>query len=394
MNWINSIRKVKVALVAAAVVIATLSLIVSHKLISDLQAEEISKMEVWAEAMRSLMSADETTDLNLVLKVINSNHSIPVIVTDGKDNVTITRNLQIEAPTTADSLAAVATALERMKEGGHTMKMLLTADNEAGIRAGDCINIYYTESLMLRRLGTYPYVQLGVVSLFIAVAVFALLSSKRAEQNKVWVGLSKETAHQLGTPISSIMAWVEVLKETYPEDELLKEMETDVLRLEMIAERFSKIGSAPELQAVALSGILENVMTYIGRRTSDKVKMHLTCDAGHDEALISPPLFEWVVEVLCKNAIDAMSGEGKIEIRCFREGGKMMVDVADSGKGISRKDHQTIFKPGYTTKKRGWGLGLSLAKRIVEEYHHGKIYVKNSAPNIGTTFRIELNAQC
>lgn len=253
MVWTDSIRRIKVALVASAVIIAAISLIVSHKLISDLHSEEVAKMEVWAEAMRSLMSADETTDLNLVLKVINSNNTIPVVVADADGVVTTSRNLSIDADNAADSLKAIQNAYEQMKEEGSAMKMSLAADEEAGIAEGDVIYIYYKESLMLRRLATYPYVQLGVVGLFIVVAVFALLSSKRAEQNKVWVGLSKETAHQLGTPISSIMAWTEVLKETYPEDELLAEMETDVKRLEMIAERFSKIGSAPELKLTALS---------------------------------------------------------------------------------------------------------------------------------------------
>lgn len=392
MVWTDSIRRIKVALVASAVIIAAISLIVSHKLISDLHSEEVAKMEVWAEAMRSLMSADETTDLNLVLKVINSNNTIPVVVADVDGVVTTSRNLSIDADNAADSLKAIQNAYEQMKEEGSAMKMSLAADEEAGIAEGDVIYIYYKESLMLRRLATYPYVQLGVVGLFIVVAVFALLSSKRAEQNKVWVGLSKETAHQLGTPISSIMAWTEVLKETYPEDELLAEMETDVKRLEMIAERFSKIGSAPELKLTALSPILENVVAYIARRVSTRVSISCQFDEQDDRVALSAPLFEWVVEVLCKNAIDAMSGEGRIDLHAFRRGERWYIDIADTGKGIPRKEFSTIFKPGYTTKKRGWGLGLSLAKRIVEEYHHGRIYVKSSELNVGTTFRIELKA--
>lgn len=392
MVWTDSIRRIKVALVASAVIIAAISLIVSRKLIRDLHSEEVAKMEVWAEAMRSLMSADETTDLNLVLKVINSNNTIPVVVADADGQVTTSRNLSIDADNAADSLVEIQKEYLQMKEEGNVMKMALAADEEAGISEGDVIYIYYKESLMLRRLATYPYVQLGVVGLFIVVAVFALLSSKRAEQNKVWVGLSKETAHQLGTPISSIMAWTEVLKETYPEDELLTEMETDVKRLEMIAERFSKIGSAPELKVVALSPILENVVAYISRRVSNRVNISCHLDEKEDRVSLSAPLFEWVIEVLCKNAVDAMSGEGKINLHAFKQGKRWIVDVSDTGKGIPRKEFSSVFKPGYTTKKRGWGLGLSLAKRIIEEYHHGKIYVKSSELNVGTTFRIELKA--
>lgn len=392
MVWTDSIRRIKVVLVASAVIIATISLIVSHKLISDLHSEEMAKMEVWAEAMRSLMKADDTTDLNLVLKVINSNNTIPVVVVDADGQVTTSRNLSLDANTSSDSLMAIHKEYERMKEEGNMMKMSLSSHEEARMVEGDMIYIYYRESLMLRRLAIYPYVQLGVVGLFIVVAVFALLSSKRAEQNKVWVGLSKETAHQLGTPISSIMAWTEVLKETYPEDELLAEMETDVKRLEMIAERFSKIGSAPELKSTALFPILENVVTYISRRVSTRIHISCRFDEQDDSLLLSAPLFEWVIEVLCKNAVDAMSGEGKIELYAFRQGKRWIVEVSDTGKGIPRKDFSSVFKPGYTTKQRGWGLGLSLAKRIIEGYHHGKIYVKASELHVGTTFRIELKA--
>ena len=374
MIWTNSIRRVKFALVGTAVVIAATSLLISHRLIHDLKAEEVAKMEVWAEAMRSLMSADETTDLNLVLKVINSNNTIPLLVLDSHGRVTTCRNLPINARTEADSLSRVADIAQAMQHDAHRMKMWLTPDADAGIARGDYLLIYYRESVMLRRLTAFPYVQLGVVSLFIAIAIFALLSSKRAEQNKVWVGLSKETAHQLGTPISSLMAWTEVLKETYPDDPLLREMQTDVQRLEMIAERFSKIGSAPELKLLPILPHIDKAIGYVRRR------------------VLCAPLFEWVIEVICKNAVDAMSGAGSIVLTPFRSGDRVVVEIADTGKGIARKDFKTVFRPGYTTKQRGWGLGLSLAKRIVEEYHHGRIYVKASEPGQGTTFRIELPA--
>lgn len=392
MIWTNSIRRVKFALVGTAVVIAATSLLISHRLIHDLKAEEVAKMEVWAEAMRSLMSADETTDLNLVLKVINSNNTIPLLVLDSHGRVTTCRNLPINARTEADSLSRVADIAQAMQHDAHRMKMWLTPDADAGIARGDYLLIYYRESVMLRRLTAFPYVQLGVVSLFIAIAIFALLSSKRAEQNKVWVGLSKETAHQLGTPISSLMAWTEVLKETYPDDPLLREMQTDVQRLEMIAERFSKIGSAPELKLLPILPLIDKAIGYVRRRVSAQVSITCTEAPTALSAPLCAPLFEWVIEVICKNAVDAMSGAGSIVLTPFRCGDRVVVEIADTGKGIARKDFKTVFRPGYTTKQRGWGLGLSLAKRIVEEYHHGRIYVKASEPGQGTTFRIELPA--
>lgn len=389
----DSIRQVKITLVLAAVVIAVVSLAVSHMLIRDLQREEIAKMEVWTEAMRSLIVADETTDLNLVLKVINSNNNIPIVVTDGDGEVSTHRNLTITAGSQEDSLLQLNELCKIMKKEGDHMILPLDATDDEGVATIDTLHVYYKDSLMLKRLSYFPFVQLGIVGLFVVVAVFALLSSKRAEQNKVWVGLSKETAHQLGTPISSLMAWTEVLKEMYPDDDMIGEMENDVLRLQLIAERFSKIGSIPELKNEDLCIVVRQVVIYISRRTSDKV--HMSCNF-HDNAHIflplSAPLVEWVIEVLCKNAIDAMSGEGSINIDVFKEQQHWVVEVADTGKGIPRKNYAEVFKPGFTTKQRGWGLGLSLAKRIVEEYHHGKIYVKNSEMGRGTTFRIELNA--
>lgn len=376
----------------AAVTIAVVSLIVSHKLIRDLQHDELEKMEVWAEAMRSLNSADENTDLNLVLKVINGNNSIPIIVTDDEGNVTTQRNLGIHSKNEADSLQILAAMTKEMVAKGDHMTLTIAPDPETGMAKGEILHIYYNDSLMLKRLAYFPYVQLGVVGLFVVVAVFALLSSKKAEQNKVWVGLSKETAHQLGTPISSLMAWTTVLEEMYPEDEMIGEMKNDVMRLELIAERFSKIGSVPELKPGDLCNVIENVVVYISRRASNSVKIETHYP---DEKVILPicaPLIEWVIEVLCKNAIDAMAGAGEINIKVQRETKIWTVEISDTGKGIARKNFETVFKPGFTTKQRGWGLGLSLAKRIVEEYHHGHIYVKSSEMGKGTTFRIELTA--
>ena len=389
MNRYDGVRRVKRILVAGAVLIVVASLWVSHGLISDLKNEEQTKMGVWAEAMRSLTSADETTDLNLVLRVINDNHTIPVIVTDEKGRVTTSRNLRLRYRTSRDSVKQVNEALARLKAGGHSMRISLGTD-EVGETHATALYIYYGQSLLLQRLAWFPYVQLGVVTVFLLVALLALLSTKRAEQNKVWVGLTKETAHQLGTPISSLIAWMAVMRETHPDDALIDEMEADVRRLEMVAERFSKIGSAPKLHPETVGPIVERVAEYIARRIPKSVK--LTVDLRDESELIpiSAPLVEWVVEVLCKNAADAMPGVGQIGISGGKVGGRYVIDVADTGKGIERKHHKTVFRPGFTTKQRGWGLGLSLAKRIIEEYHHGRIYVLRSAPGEGTVFRIEL----
>lgn len=390
MQSSDRIRNVKVVLTLAAVVIAAASLVVSHFLIRDLQRQERNNMEVWAEAMRSLSHADETTDLNLVLKVINGNNFIPVVVLDELGGITTYRNLPLDEKTAADSLQALQRIVQSMKAAGRVINMELSTDISGESRKQEHIYIYYDESAILKRLASYPYVQLGVVGLFVLMAGYALLSSKRAEQNKVWVGLSRETAHQLGTPISSLMAWTEMLRETYPDDELLPEMSNDVKRLELIAERFSKIGSQPELREVNLQEVIRNVVDYISRRASDKV--NLTCSFPDDctKVRICPPLFEWVIENLCKNAIDAMAGEGSITIYVYHHGPHIAIDVADTGKGISKKHFRTVFRPGFTTKKRGWGLGLSLAKRIIEEYHGGRIFVKESDPGRGTTFCILL----
>lgn len=375
-------------MVITAVVIAVTSLIISHFLIRDLFREEQNKMVVWAEAMRSLNSADETTDLNLVLKVLNGNHTIPVIVLDAAGHVSTYRNIAIEE---ADTVAFLDKLAAEMRSAGYVLRMSLSgaSDSEAG-RGDDFIEICYQESSMLKRLATYPYIQLGVVLIFVIVAIFALLSSKKAEQNKVWVGLSKETAHQLGTPISSLMAWMEILRENYPDDPLLEELGKDVDRLQLIAERFSKIGSNPELRPENLQAVLSRVVEYISRRSSNKVKMVCRFAPEPLTVPLNAALFEWVVENLCKNAIDAMAGAGRITLSAFMENNHVVIEVADTGKGITKKHFKTVFTPGFTTKKRGWGLGLSLAKRIVEEYHRGRIFVKNSEPGKGTVFRIEL----
>ena len=382
MQWTDRIRQVKIVLVLAAVFLVVASLAVSQFLVSDLKEEEQRKMGVWAQAMRTLNNADENTDLSLVLEVLNGNHTIPVIVLDRQGDVQDYRNLAVRADNAKDSLLYIKEKAQAWQKTEHSIRIDLSDQ--------DYMEICYGESLMLIRLAWWPYVQLGVVLVFVLIAIFALLSSKKAEQNKVWVGLSKETAHQLGTPISSLMAWVEVLKDTYPDDELIPELGSDVKRLQRIAERFSKIGSKPEIQPENLNEVVTQVLQYIGRRTSNRVS--LVCNLPQQPLIVpmNAPLFEWVVENLCKNAVDSMEGDGTITLTATDLPNCYALEVADTGKGIAKNHFQTIFMPGFTTKKRGWGLGLSLAKRIIEDYHQGHIFVKNSELGKGTTFRIEL----
>ena len=384
MKWTDRLHNIRLLFIMVAVLIAFASVVVSHLLISDLAKEEATRMEVWAEAMRSLNAADEYTDLALVLKVINENHTIPVIVINRQGHVQTYRNVKLQGKNQADSIKDAVSQAQRMRDDGHVIRIMLDNRN-------DYIDVCYAESLLLRRLSWYPYVQLGVILLFASLAVFALLTLKRAEQNHVWVGLSKETAHQLGTPISSLMAWMEMMKEAYPDDKLLSEMDNDVKRLQLIADRFSKIGSQPTPEQADLIAVLQRVVAYMDSRTSRTVVIMLHASAEKVMLNLNVSLFEWVIENLCKNAVDALEGRsGRIDIYVMQKEQTVVIDLVDTGKGIRQKDMKNVFRPGFTTKQRGWGLGLSLARRIVEEYHHGKIFVKQSEVGQGTTFRIIL----
>lgn len=384
MKWTDRLHNIRLLFIMVAVLIAFASVVVSHLLISDLAKEEATRMEVWAEAMRSLNAADEHTDLALVLKVINENHTIPVIVINRQGHVQTYRNVKLQGKNQADSIKDAVAQAQRMRTDGHVIRIMLDNRN-------DYIDVCYAESLLLRRLSWYPYVQLGVILLFAGLAVFALLTLKRAEQNHVWVGLSKETAHQLGTPISSLMAWMEIMKEAYPDDKLLSEMDNDVKRLQLIADRFSKIGSQPTPEQADLIAVLQRVVAYMDSRTSHTVVIMLHASAEKVMLNLNVSLFEWVIENLCKNAVDALEGRsGRIDIYVMQKEQTVVIDLVDTGKGIRQKDMKNVFRPGFTTKQRGWGLGLSLARRIVEEYHHGKIFVKQSEVGQGTTFRIIL----
>ena len=383
MKWTDRLHNIRLLFIMVAVLIAFASVVVSHLLISDLAKEEATRMEVWAEAMRSLNAADEHTDLALVLKVINENHTIPVIVINRRGHVQTYRNVKLQGKNQADSIKDAVAQAQRMRTDGHVIRIMLDNRN-------DYIDVCYAESLLLRRLSWYPYVQLGVILLFAGLAVFALLTLKRAEQNHVWVGLSKETAHQLGTPISSLMAWMEIMKEAYPDDKLLSEMDNDVKRLQLIADRFSKIGSQPTPEQADLIAVLQRVVAYMDSRTSRTVVIMLHASAGKVMLNLNVSLFEWVIENLCKNAVALEGRSGRIDIYVMQKEQTVAIDLVDTGKGIRQKDMKNVFRPGFTTKQRGWGLGLSLARRIVEEYHHGKIFVKQSEVGQGTTFRIIL----
>ena len=355
-------------------------LYISNDLVKKLAQEERNKMEIWAAATSELASETSDSNIDLILKIIQGNTTIPVIITDENNDIIQYLNISINSTDTATFLA-------------NELKTFQNHGTAINIDLGDNISqtLYYDDSILLKRLSYYPYIQLLVMILFAIIAYIGLISAKRAEQNKVWVGLSKETAHQLGTPISSLMAWVELLKTSDNVDpSIVTDMDKDVKRLSTIAERFSKIGSVPDKELTYINELLEESVDYMSHRISNKVKITLYLPEDAEGSMICRPLIAWVIENLCKNAVDAMGGEGKIDITLGAERNRIFIDIHDTGKGIARKNFNTIFKPGYTTKNRGWGLGLTLAKRIIEEYHNGSIYVKESEPGIGTTFRIEL----
>ena len=363
-----------------AAVIAAVSLLVSNSLVEDLKQEEERKMEVWASAMGSLISAEENADVSLEQDILSGNATIPVVLTDASGSIMQYNNIGLDAD--ADTLSVLMERAASMRRAGRVIPIPM---GELGEQYA-C----YDDSMILTKLAYYPYVQLAVVLLFFLICFVAILNSKRAEQNRVWVGLSKETAHQLGTPISSLMAWTEVLKEKYPGDELVPEMEHDVARLQRVAERFSKIGSKPDPEAMDVTAVVSGAVDYVRRRSPAKVEYSVAYPKNPVLVRMNVPLIEWVMENLCKNAVDAMDGAGKITVTVAHDDDKVFIEVTDTGKGIAKSLRKRVFEPGYTTKKRGWGLGLSLAKRIVEEYHKGRIFVKNSAVGRGATFRIEL----
>lgn len=380
MKPFSNFRYVKYMLVLVAAVIAVASLFVSNNFVDKLKLEEKNKMQVWAAAMSSIINAEVNEDVTLEQNILSSNKTIPVVLTDDTGSIIQENNIKI--PANADSLTVLMERVADMRRKGNVIPIYMDGVGEQ--------YVCYDDSNILILLSCYPYIQLCVVLIFLVICVVAVISSKRAEQNRVWVGLSKETAHQLGTPISSLMAWVEVLKEKYPDDELLPEMGHDVERLQRVAERFSKIGSKPEHTSEDVVSVIESAVEYVKRRSPSKVEYVVNFPKRPLLVRMNAPLIEWVIENLCKNAVDAMEGNGVITVTVAHDEQNAYIEVADTGKGISKANRRMVFEPGFTTKKRGWGLGLSLAKRIMEEYHKGKIFVKKSAPGKGATFRMEL----
>ncbi len=370
-------------LALAAICIGLFSILYTNKLVKLLTYEEDKKIKLWAEATRQLPTQGENP---FFIEMIRGNETIPIILTDEKDAILSARNLDTSK---LNDTKYLSTQLKEMKLQHEPIKIIYDEQN------GSYNLLYYKNSTILTQLKTYPIIQLALIMFFVVMSYLAFSSSRKAEQNQVWVGMSKETAHQLGTPISSLNEWVNMLAETPKEkqDEIVNELRNDVKRLELITERFSKIGSEPELKTENLNIVVENSIQYLRARTSNKIKFNINIESPENLAKINVPLFDWVLENICKNAIDAMNGEGSLNIKISRDDLLVYIDISDTGKGIPKSKFKTVFKPGYTTKKRGWGLGLSLVRRIIFDYHKGKIVVRNSDLRKGTTFRISLNAE-
>ena len=381
INLYESRQHLKYVFIIVAILIALVSLAVSNRLIKKLAQEERARMEIWTEAYRVLSTEDTDQNLMVILRIIEGNTSIPVILCNDQGEILSHRNISV--PAEGDSLFLQRKVREFRAR--HTPIVVEIGENARQY-------LYYDDSILLKRLLIYPYVQLSVVFVFILIAFLALASTKRAEQNKVWVGLTKETAHQLGTPISSLIAWVEYLKTKDVEATYLNEMEKDVKRLEVIADRFSKVGSVPTLKQLDVNEAVRASCNYMSTRVSAKVRIAYEPASEPLYVQMNESLFSWVIENLAKNAVDAMEGRGVITVSTGRRKRRIWVDVTDTGKGIPKSRFKTVFTPGYTTKTRGWGLGLSLVRRIVETSPGGRIYVRSSEPGRGTTFRIEMAA--
>jgi signal transduction histidine kinase len=383
MNIYHRKQRWKIYLLIAAILIVVGSFLYTNNLTKKLAREERKKVELWAKAMKILTSkqdSEQSYDYSFVLEVIKKNETVPMILTDDSQRVISSRNVHISENNGEKEMKKL---IREMKNEHNPIVIELPHENQY---------IYYKDSTLLTRLSIFPVIQLGVVALFLIISYYAFSTARKAEQNQVWVGMSKETAHQLGTPTSSLLANLELLRmESLNNRSIVQEIEKDINRLYKITERFSKIGSKPTLVKQNIVPVMENAMNYIKSRVSKKVSFHMRVEQDQDiKVPLSRSLFEWVIENLFKNAIDSMNGDGSITLSLFEKSHMVYIDVTDQGKGIPKSKHKTIFQPGYTSKKRGWGLGLSLAKRIIEQYHQGKIYVQHSEPNKGTTMRIAL----
>jgi two-component system, sporulation sensor kinase D len=368
----------KLFLLAFAVLIGMASLYYTNNLVSRLKDQERRNMQLWAEAYAQINETGLNQEINsLVSTVIENNNTVPVILTDERDSIIDIRNFN---PSRIGDRNYIDKKLKTIKEKNKSI--LINLD------PGHYNLIYYNDSILLTMLIYYPYVQLGIIIMFILVSYLAFRSSKKAEQNQVWVALSKETAHQLGTPTSSLAGWTEVLQQKYPGLEVTKELALDVHRLEKVTERFSRIGSKPALERENIRKIISGAIDYLRTRTSSKVRFSFDREGQEIIVPVNPALFEWVIENVTKNAIDAMEGKGEISVHVNDNEKNAYIDIIDTGKGIPKSAFKKIFNPGFTTKQRGWGVGLSLAKRIIEEYHHGRIFVRSSEMGKGSNIRI------
>ncbi|NLN29740.1 MAG: hypothetical protein GX158_00650 [Bacteroidales bacterium] len=364
-----------------AILTGTGSLIYTRFLVETLKNEERKKVELWAEATMLISIADTGQDIEFLSSIIENNITIPVILADEADSIISSGNFDEKRLRDRDYLNSQLQKIRRKN-----------SPIEIDLGAGHINRIYYKDSIILTQLIYYPYIQTGIIILFILVAFLAFRASRKAENNKVWVSMSKETAHQLGTPVSSLAGWVEILQQDHPGLSISREIALDVERLEKITGRFSGIGSRPSLKDENLTAIILRTIEYLKSRTSSKVSFVFDSDPAAAVTLpLNTPLFEWVIENISKNSIDAMEGSGVITYRISENDANVIVDISDTGKGIPKRVFKKIFSPGYTTKQRGWGLGLSLTKRIVEEFHNGRIYVRHSEPGIGSAIRIVLN---
>lgn len=376
-------RRWKLLLVFFAILISTFSLYFTNQLMKKLAAEEKKRISLWAQATQELINSDSNQDVSFLFEVLKNNETIPVLLLDADDNILSYRNI--------DSLLLQndkykKQIIEKFKNNGKESFAVVAEDGT------ELNKIYYSDSLLLKQLHYYPYLQLAIVFLFILVSYIAFSISRKKEQNQVWLGMSKETAHQLGTPISSLMAWIEILKNSNNDQEMIDELSKDVIRLEKITSRFSMIGSRPQLVDMDLASVVQSGINYIQTRIPSSIQITTNFDSIDRVMVpINPDLFEWVIENLCKNAVDAMGAKGQIDIVLEVNKKNIYLDIIDNGKGIPKKYFKTIFQPGFTTKDRGWGLGLSLVARIIEQYHKGKIFVKHSELEVGTCFRIILS---
>ena len=369
-------RRIGTTVLVIAMIIVAISVLFTNNLARTLQDEEKKNMSIWADATRQLILADNDADIDFVSSIIEKNTTIPVYICDENGKVIASRNADEK------KLSIVNYQLSTDKHHGPI---------ELKIDESTTQYIYWDDSSLLTKLRYVPYAQFALILIFITISVFVMTTAQRSEQNRLWVGLSKETAHQLGTPISSLNAWQQLLADQYPNDEYVPQMKRDIDRLQMIADRFQKIGSEPALQAENIIPVLQNAVAYMRARISNRVTIDDSCLSNVERVvMLNAPLLQWVVENLLKNAVDAISGNGSIVFQLHENEHDVMIDIADTGKGIDAKTQRRIFEPGFTSKERGWGLGLPLAKRIVEQYHGGKLLLKSSQTGVGTTFRIVL----